>query len=115
MRRLRMGMGGYTGTLLTVLAPRVADEAAPQVTQLECCAPGIAVRVAWGDSTDTIVFAPLNRFCQTDELVGAGRLAAVRECDGRVAGCLLSEGYELTWRGQTLVAPRARCGEVITP
>ena len=115
LNRLRMRLTGYNGCLLTVLVPRAQDTQPVSVAEIECLRPGIAATVSWDDSIDTIVFQPMSRLLQTEALVGTGRLAVVREQDEEVRGCVLDEGYELEWRGQQLVPPRSRAGEVIVP
>ena len=110
LNRLRLHVGGYNGLLLSVLFPHRLGDPGVTVTPLECPHPGVAFTVEGEGFCDRVMFAPYNRFIQSSGCVGCGRLAIVREVDGGVAGHLLVDGYELTWKGEPLVAPQMRAG-----
>jgi hypothetical protein len=114
MRRLRMHLGGCNGLLLTVLVPRPADSAPFRIRQIPCPQPGVALEVEGPGFTDTIAFAPYNRFLQASAFSGCGRLAVVREKEGRPVSWALAEGYDLAWNGRVLVPRRDRAGEVVS-
>jgi hypothetical protein len=109
-----MHLGGCNGILLTILVPRSALIRPLTIRQLPCPQPGVALEVEGPGFRDTVTFAPYNRFLQAGPCTGSGRLAVVREVNGRPASWVLMEGYDLNWAGQALVAPRDRAGEVIS-
>jgi hypothetical protein len=112
--RLRLHLAAYNGLLLTVLVPRLEGTAPLRIRQIACPQPGVALEVAGPGFQDTILFSPYNRFLQSESARGCGRLAIVREQPGRPVSWLLANGYELAWKGSTLVAPRDRAGTFVS-
>jgi hypothetical protein len=114
LNRLRLHLAGYNGLLLTVLVPRPADGLAPTIRAMPCPIPGVAATIGWDSGVvDTVVFTPYNRFLQTADLLGSGRLALVRSRGETILGHLLIDGYDLSWRGQSLVPPQPRASEFV--